>query len=142
VTFASFTPLLPVALFMTLIQAPTPAMPPTPTPPTPPAAKAETLAPKDPASMVPLLDALLKAQDTKSGQQQLIDAVNKKLQQLGAEMQQDEVQVQAQIDKVKKENGWGSEVQFDRESRKFEKVGAGTKTGLAKPPVNLGPKIK
>lgn len=120
--FASFTPLLPVALFLALIQAPTPpaSVPPQPLPSSAPSAQA--LTPKDPASMVPLLDAILKAQDTKSSQQQLIDAVNKKLQQLGAEMQQDEVQVQAQIDKVKKDNNWGPEIQFNRDSRKFEKV--------------------
>lgn len=148
-TFASFIPLLPVALLMAFLQAPapsnmrpslpapgqdnTPAAPDMRTPPTP-KATAETLTPKDPAAMVPLLDALIKAQDTKSSQQTFIDQANKQLQRFGAEMQQDDVAVQAAIDKVKKENGWGAEVQFDRGTRKFEKVETDTRhAATAKP---------
>lgn len=98
-------------------------------PPTPPPPAGIPVTPADASSTNSLLKLLLKEKDVATQESSFIQQANQQLSQMEAMKSQSEQQVQAEIEKIKKANGWGEDVTYNRQTNEFEKAKSVNKEG-------------
>lgn len=120
-------PLLPlgstVLALVMFLQAPVPQPAPQPpaAQPTTPAVPMVPILPKDPSTMKELLHAAKEEDDINKEATTFWNDGNKKLAQMQAQRDAYEKIVQDEIADIKKQEGWGAEVTYNRATGKFEK---------------------